>query len=175
MSLLQIQPEIGTDPSPWFAVRTRSNQERNIATAFEFKNLEHYLPTYQTVSRWTDRKVVIQRPFFPGYVFCRFRLENRLPVLTTPGVVAVVGFGSEPAAIPDSQIETVRQVLGSGLATEPCPFLKEGQRIRVVRGPLQGVEGILLQKKADWKLVVSIDLLQRSLAVEVDQDSVKSV
>lgn len=160
---------------PWFAVRTRSNQERVAAQVLEGKGYEHYLPVYRSRRRWSDRVVTTEIPLFPGYVFCRFDPKNRLPVVTTPGVVSVIGFGSEPAPIPDTEIEAIQTVLSSGLAAEPCPFLREGQRVRIEKGSLKDLEGILIKKKSDWRLVVSVTMLQRSVSVEVDREWVTSL
>jgi transcription antitermination factor NusG len=133
------------------------------------------LPTYKTKRRWSDRVVESDRPLFPGYVFCRFDHKARLPILTTPGVVAVIGFGNDPAPIEETEIEAVRTVLRSGLATEPCPFLREGQRVRVKRGALEGVEGILMKKKNEFRMVVSVGMLQRSIAVEIDREWIDAI
>jgi transcription antitermination factor NusG len=160
---------------PWFGLRTRSNHEKLAATALSGKGYEHYLPTYKTQKRWSDRVVESDRPLFPGYVFCRFDPKLRLPILTTPGVVSVIGFGNDPAPIDDQEIEAVRKVLRSGLATEPCPFLREGQRIRVKCGSMEGVEGILVKKKKDLRMVISVVMLQRSMSVEVDSDWIDSI
>jgi transcription antitermination factor NusG len=155
---------------PWYGIRTKSNHERVAAVVLQSKGYEQYLPVYRRRRRWSDRIVETDRPLFPGYVFCRFDARKRLPIVSTPGVVSVVGFGSEPAPISDSEIEAVRAILRSGLAAEPCPFLREGQRIRVRRGSLEGLEGILLKKKSDWRIVVSVAMLQRSVAVEIDRE-----
>jgi transcription antitermination factor NusG len=162
-------------PLPWFGIRTRSNQEKMAASGLESKGFEHYLPTYRSRRRWSDRIVESDQPLFSGYVFCRFNPQQRLPIVTTPGVVSIIGFGKEPAPIADSEIEAVQTVLRSGLAAEPCPFLREGQRVRVKRGALEGVEGILLRKKSEWRMIVSISMLQRSLAVEIDRDCITTV
>jgi len=113
---------------------------------------------------------VSDRPLFPGYVFCRFDPKVRLPILTTPGVISVVGFGNEPAPIDSSEIEAIQAVMNSGLHTEPCAFLREGQRILVTRGSLTGLEGLLLRKKSEWRMVVSVAMLQRSISVEIDRE-----
>jgi transcription antitermination factor NusG len=160
---------------PWFAVRTRSNFEQLTATLLRSKGLEEFLPAAMTRRRWSDRVKTIETPLFPGYVFCRFDVQNRLPVLTTPGVVGIVGIGKQPVAIPDHEIANIRSILRSGLAAQPWPFLRVGERILIDRGPLAGTEGILLRMKGEWRLVASIDLLQRSIAVEVDRDWVKPV
>jgi transcription antitermination factor NusG len=133
------------------------------------------LPVYRGRRRWSDRIVESDRPLFPGYIFCRFDAQKRFPIVSTPGVVSVVGFGNEPAPISDTEIEAVRSVLHSGLAAEPFPFLSEGQRIRVRRGSLEGLEGILVKKKSDWRIVVSVAMLQRSVAVEIDREWITTI
>jgi len=155
---------------PWYAVRTRSNFEKIASVALENKGLKPYLPTYRDKRRWSDRVVVSDTPLFRGYVFCRFNPLHRLPVLTTTGVISIVGCGNEPAPINDCEIEAIQLILRSGLATEPCPFLKEGQTVRVTRGALAGVEGILTKKKSDFRLVISVTMLQRSISVEIDRE-----
>ncbi|MFL6546628.1 MAG: transcription termination/antitermination protein NusG [Candidatus Udaeobacter sp.] len=155
---------------PWFGLRTKSNQEKTAARVLQGKGFEHYLPVYRNLSRWSDRVVDQQRPLFPGYLFCRFDAKKRLPIITTPGVVSIIGFGKEPAPIPEQEIEAIHTILRSGLPSEPCPFLREGQRVRVVHGCLEGVEGILLKKKSQWRMVVGVEMIQRSLAVEIDRE-----
>ena len=169
------QPSIQPPIQPWYGVRTKSNHERLAAAVLESKGYEQYLPVYRSRRRWSDRVVEKNRPLFPGYVFCRFDARKPLPIVSTPGVVSVVGFGNEPAPISDTEIEAVQTLLLSGLATEPCPFLHEGQRIRVNRGSLEGLEGILLKKKTDWKIVVSVTMLQRSVSVEIDREWITSI
>ena len=153
---------------PWYAVRTRSNFERTASTVLAGKGYEQYLPLYREKKRWSDRTVISALPLFPGYVFCRFDSKKRVPILSTPGVFAIVGFGTEAAPIPDDEIEAIERVLHSGLAAGPCPFIREGQRIRIKYGPLENVEGILLKKKSEWRMVVSVPMLQRSVSVEID-------
>jgi transcription antitermination factor NusG len=160
---------------PWYVVRTRSNQEKIAATALASKGFEEYLPCYKAQRRWSDRVVETSLPLFPGYVFCRFDASLRSPIITTPGVVSLVAFGKDPAPIPDSEIEAIKDVLRSDPTAEPCPFLKEGQRVRIKYGLLQGLEGILLKEKSKWRIVVSITMLQRSVSAEVDRDWVVAV
>lgn len=155
---------------PWFGVRTRSNHEKVTATLLSAKGYEQYLPSYKSRKRWSDRVVETERPLFPGYVFCRFDPKLRMPILTTPGVVTVIGFGNEPAPISDAEIEAVQAVLRSGLRAEPCHYLHEGQRIRVNQGSLMNLEGILVRKKSEWRMVVSVSMLQRSISVEIDRE-----
>lgn len=162
-------------PLPWFALRTRSNFEKVTAVALENKGLMPYLPTYRNKRRWSDRVVIADTPLFQGYVFCRFDPLNRLPVLTTVGVISIVGCGNEPAPIDDQEIDAIDAILRSGLATEPCPFLREGQKVRVKFGALAGVEGILTKKKSDFRLVISVTMLQRSISVEIDREWIEVV
>ncbi len=155
---------------PWYGVRTKSNHEKVASSVLQGKGYQQYLPVYRSRKRWSDRIVETEMPLFPGYVFCRFDAKQRLPVISTPGVVAIVGFGSDPAPIADTEIEAIQAILASGLSAQPCDFLREGQRIRVARGSLEGLEGILLKKKSEWRMVVSISMLQRSISVEIDRE-----
>lgn len=155
---------------PWYGVRTRRNLERVAARVLNGKGYEQYLPVYRNRRRWSDRVVTTEVPLFAGYVFCRFDSSRPLPIVTTPGVVSIVGFGNHPAPIPDDEIKAIESILKSGIGTEPCPFLQEGQRVRVTHGSLKDLEGILIKKKSDWRLVVSISMLQRSVSVEIDSD-----
>ena len=160
---------------PWFGIRTRPNHEKVTAAILENKDFEPYLPTYRTRRKWSDRTVESDQPLFPGYVFCRFDPLKRLPILTTPGVVSIVGCGNKPAPISDEEIEAIQSVLDLGLSAEPYPFLREGQRVRVTRGSLEGLEGILVKKKSECRIVVSVSLLQRSISVEIDRDWITTI
>ena len=159
---------------PWYAIRTRSNQERVASASLLGKGYEPYLPLCKIRRRRFDRFVTVEVPLFPGYVFCQFNYGRRMPILTTPGVVSIIGFGSDPAPIPNEEIHAVRTILESGLAAAPHPFLHEGQRIRINYGPMKGVEGILVMKRGDSRLVVSICLLQRSVSVELESDHISA-
>jgi transcription antitermination factor NusG len=167
----EIAPEI--IHYPWFAVRVRSNHERIAAAHLRERGYEEFSPAWKTERRWSDRTKEIDQFLFPGYVFCRLNPSDRLPVLTAPGVVDVVGFGKIPAPIPEQEIENVRQMVQSGLFVMPWPFLKLGHRVLIERGPLAGVEGILDEVKGKWRLVVSVQLLQRSVAAEVDRNWIR--
>lgn len=156
----------------WFAAAVRPQHERAVAGALRARGIEQYLPLYRARRRWSDRWKELELPLFSGYVFARFAPAGRREVLTTPGLVAIVGFGGRPAEILPEQIAAVRRLSGSGLRLEPWPFLKTGQRVRIERGPLAGLEGVLLRVKAPWRLIVSIDLLERSVAAEVDREAV---
>jgi len=158
-------------PLPWYGIRTKSNFEKITATALANQGYETYLPLYRTKKRWSDRIVEAETPLFRGYVFCRLDPKIRVPVLSSPGVVSIVGFGNEPVPIPDSEIDGIRRILASGYAVEAMSYLKEGSRVRIKKeGALYGLEGILLKKKSEWKLVISVEMLQRSVAVEIDRD-----
>jgi transcription antitermination factor NusG len=160
---------------PWYGIRTKSNHEKVAAVSLENRGYERYLPVYKRRRRWSDRVVETDQPLFPGYLFCRFDANKRQSIVTAPGVVSVVGFGGEPAPIPESEIHAIQAVLHSGLAAEPCPFVREGQHIRVTSGSLEGLEGILLKKKSDWRMVVSVPMLQRSVSVEIDRECISTV
>jgi transcription antitermination factor NusG len=157
-------------PLSWYAVRVRTNAEKSVSVALRAKGYEEYLPLYQHNSRWTDRFKILERPLFPGYVFCRLDPTFRRPLLTVPGVNGIVGFGRAFAPIEDSEIEAVRRVVLAGLPAMRGPFLASGQRVRIRSGPLDGVEGVLTRIKNTLCVVVSITILQRSVAVEVDRD-----
>jgi transcription antitermination factor NusG len=154
---------------PWYAIRTKSNCERMAALSLGNKGYKQYLPLYRKPATGAEA------PLFPGYVFCRLDLSIPFRIVTTPGVVAIVGFGRDPMPISDAEIEAVQTVLQSGLAAAPCPFLLEGQRVRVVRGALSGLEGILLSKKNQLRMVISVTMLQRSISVEIDREYITSV
>ena len=160
---------------PWFAVRVRSNYERVTAIHLRERGYEEFVPRFQVERRWTDRRKRVDQFLFPGYVFCRINVEQRLPVLTTPGVVGLVGFGKTPTPIPEKEIQGIRTMLQAGLPVTPWPFLQVGQHVVIERGPLEGVEGILEQVKGKFRLVVSICLLQRSISAEVDREWVRPI
>ena len=160
----------GFDLKPWFAVRVSSKHERMATQVLQHKEYETFLPLYKVRRRWSDRFKIIEAPLFPGYIFCRIDPGNQLPVLTTPGVVQIVSFGKTPAPVEESEIAALRAIVNSSLPAKPWPYLREGQRIRIEYGPLTGVEGILLKFKNQNRLVASVTILQRSVAVELDDD-----
>jgi transcription antitermination factor NusG len=142
---------------------------------FVERNVEHFLPTFEMVRRWKDRRVRLQMPLFSGYVFVRLALENRLQVLRVPSVVRLVGFGGQPAPLPDTELEALRLGMTWHLRAQPHPYLTIGRRVRIRCGPLAGVEGILIRKKNALRVVLSIDLIQRSASVEVDASSLERI
>ena len=163
-------------PDPmWYALTVKPNHERAAARALESKALETFVPLARSRRRWSDRIQELELPLFAGYVFCRFPGTERARILSTPGVNSVVGFGNRPAGVEDAEIRALRTLVASGLPVGPWPYLRVGERVRVEAGPLCGVEGILTQMKDAWRVVVSIELLQRSIAAEVDRDSLSVV
>jgi transcription antitermination factor NusG len=158
---------------PWFALRVKSRSEKIVSTIARNKGFEEFLPLYQSRRRWSDRFKSVDVPLFPGYVFCRLNPEFRLPLLTIPGVLSFVGIGKVPVPIDDSEIAAIQTAVGSGLLAEPYPFLEVGQRVRIAEGPLTGIEGLLVEVRKQQRLAVSVSLLKRSVAVEIDRHWVR--
>ena len=155
----------------WYAIYTSANHERRVAQQLAVRGIEHFLPQYESIRKWKDRKVRLERPLFPGYVFVHLALQNRLPVLQVPGVARFVGFDGLPTAVPEEDLVRVREFLGHGFRAEPHPFIRAGRRVRVKRGPLAGMEGIVVRRKNGRRFVISFELIQRAMAVEVaDED-----
>lgn len=159
----------------WFAARVRSNFEHVAAAHLRERGFEEFTPTYQVERQWSDRKKVIDQVLFPGYVFCRINPLERRNVITVPGLIGLVGAGKTPLPIPESEIEAIRQMVSSGVLVTPWPFLAIGQRVLIERGPLAGVEGILDSAKGRSRLVVSINMLQRSVSAEVNRSWIRPV
>jgi transcriptional antiterminator NusG len=159
----------------WFALRLRSNCERVAAMHLHQRGYQEYAPSYKIEKRWSDRTKQIDQFLFPGYIFCRFDPSDRLPVLSAPGVVDVVGFGKTPQDIPETEIERVRRMVESGLLVTPYPYVQVGQAVLIERGPLAGVEGILVEVKGNTRLVVSVNLLRRSVSAEVDRHWIRPI
>ena len=156
----------------WFALRTRSRHEKLVRDQLKNQGLEPLLPTVKRLSQWKDRKKEIEVPLFSGYCFVRIVLEHKVPVLKTIGVVDIVGSSHRPEAIPDEEIEAIKTLMKSVLPYDPHPYLQEGMKVEVVRGPLQGVRGILLRKDKRHRLVLGVRLIQQAAAVEIDVNDV---
>lgn len=152
----------------WFALSVKSRYEKIVATFLENKGYDWFLPLYKARRLWSDRIKEIDTPLFPGYIFCRFDIYDRLPILVIPGVQHVVGGGKLPIPIESSEIEALQALSRTELAREPWPFLKVGDQVRIGYGSLAGAEGILLQIKGRHRLILSVTLLQRSVAVDID-------
>ena len=153
---------------PWFALQVKGNYENVVAAHLSGKGYEWFLPLYKSRNRWSDRWKEINRPLFPGYLFCQLNPLNRIPILTIPGVARIVGTAKNPVAIDEAEIAAIQATVKSGLPSQPWPYLQIGLRVRIEHGPLCGLEGILLDFKGEHRLVLSVTLLQRSVAVEVD-------
>jgi transcription antitermination factor NusG len=158
---------------PWWAVYTRHQHEKTVAQLLSTKGFEVFLPLYDSMRRWRDRSKLLSLPLFPGYVFLRGGLGRRLHVLTTPGVHTILSNGEKIAAIPDQEIDAIRRAVNSPARVEPHPFLRCGERVRVTRGSLEGVQGVLVRKKSMYRLVLSVEMLAQSVAVEVDAADVE--
>jgi transcription antitermination factor NusG len=152
----------------WFAIHTKYQHEDLAAQSLAYKGFEVFLPQYTSVRQWSDRTKALCAPLFPCYLFLREGAEHQLNILTTPGVHGLVGFAGVPAIIPDVEIEAVRRTIARCAHVEPHPFLKCGDWVRVKCGPLEGIEGILVRNKKQFRLVLSVELVQKSAAVEVD-------
>jgi transcription antitermination factor NusG len=155
---------------PWFAVRVKSNFEKRVTASLIGRGLNAFLPEYETRRRWSDRYKTIDCPLFPGYVFCRIDLNHRLPVLSTPGFLYIVSSGSKPTPVDEAEIARIQMVVHSGLSALPWPTLAVGQKVRLVRGPLSGLQAILLEVGKQKCVYVGVTLLRRGVSVKVDSD-----
>jgi transcription antitermination factor NusG len=167
-------PEASTE-TPWVALVVRPRTERKVQAGLSNAGLETFVPWHGVRHRWSDRIKVIEQNLFPGYIFCRSTFAERLLVMKQPGVEWVVSFNHAPALIPDNEIAALRRTVASGLPLGPWPFLKDGQRVRIERGVLAGIEGTLTRDSAAWRVAVSVPTLYRSVAVEVDRDMVRPI
>jgi transcription antitermination factor NusG len=158
--------------SAWYAAYTCSRHEKRIAQQLQDRGIEYFLPVYRSVRRWKDRKKELELVLFPGYVFVRLELTNRLQVLQLPGVVSFVSFNGQPAVLPGNDIDALRNGLSHNMLAEHHPFLNVGRRVRVVYGPLSGAQGILVRRRNNSRLVISIEAIMRSVAVEIDEADV---
>ncbi len=170
VSAWQVDDDCKTTTPRWYALTVRHQHERQTEQSLKYKGWETLVPIYRKRARWSDRTQDVECPLFSGYVLCHFPLEERIRVLDTPGVARIVGFGGAPAAIDKREIEEIQQVMASHFPVQPWPYLKAGDRVRVERGPLRGMEGTLLSSNDRPRLVIGVEMLQRSLAVEVDPD-----
>jgi len=159
---------------PWFAILAKTGREKNATLLLENSGFECYLPVSKSRRKWSDRMKEIDVPLFPGYLFCRMNPNDRLPVLITPGVVQIVGTGKTPIPIEEEEIAAIQRVGSSGLSTMPWPYLRVGQMAQIAEGPLRGMSGIVVRIKSGLKLVLSVQLLQRSIAVEIDRTWIRA-
>jgi len=165
----------GSQRFSWFALQVRTRHEPGVAGFLESKGYEIFLPLCTCRKRWSDRVKNVEIPLFPGYLFCRFDPRERLPILKTPGVVQVVGYNRVPVPVEESEIQAIQTLMKSGLPNQPWPFLSVGDQVRIEAGPLRGCEGLLVEFKGSHRLVLSVTLLHRSVAVEIESACVKSL
>jgi transcription antitermination factor NusG len=161
--------------SYWYALTVKPRHERTASQYLRDKGFDELSPIYHACRRWSDRLKEVELCLFPGYVFCRFSYEERLRVLGTPGIISIVGFAKTPSPVPDAEIAGIQAMVKSGRRMEPWPYLRIGERVRIEEGCLQGLCGGLVREKDRWRVVVSVEILQRSVAVEVDREAVTRV
>jgi transcription antitermination factor NusG len=159
----------------WYAAHTRANHEKLVAEQLGRRVVEHFLPLYHSVRKWADRRKRLEIPLFPGYIFVRLPYRERLRVLEIPSVARLVGFNNLPTRLPDAEMEALRNGLTGPLRAVPHPYLKAGRRVCIIRGPLEGCQGILLRNRGDLRVVLSVDLIMRSVAVEVGAEDIVPV
>ena len=157
----------------WYALRTRSRHEKRVQDQLRARGIEPFLPTIERWSQWKDRRKLVTFPLFPGYCFARFTQRDRLTVLTAQGVVQIVGNPEGPLSVPDAEIESVRRLVTSTLPYDPHPYLEEGRLVEVIRGPLKGLEGVLVRKGARARFVIRITLIHQAASVELDAHDVR--
>jgi transcription antitermination factor NusG len=153
---------------PWFALQVRTRHEGCVADYLDGKGYESFLPLYKCRKRWSDRIKEVETPLFPGYLFCRFDPEERLPILKTPGVIQIVGYNHSSTPVDETEISAIQTLVATGIPNRPWPFLHAGDTVRIQSGPLRGLQGVLVSFKGNCRLVLSLTLLQRSVAVEID-------
>lgn len=152
----------------WYAVYTRARHEKRVAGQLAERSVECFLPMYRSARRWNDRSRLVELPLLPGYLFIRIALRDRLLALQIPSVVRMLEFHGQPVAVPEAEVQQIRDALHSSLRMEPHPYLRTGSRARVTRGPLEGTEGYIVRHKSTFRVVISLHLLLRSVAVELD-------
>lgn len=160
---------------PWFALHVRCRHERIVEESLTGKGYAVLAPSYRVRRKRADRTVEVEESLFPGYLFCQFDPRQRLPVLKTPGLVRVVGTRTSPEPVDELEIASIRAIVNSGRPVQPWPYLRAGHRVRIEAGPLAGASGVLVSVKNDTRLVASVTLMQRSVAVEIDRDIVTPV
>ena len=157
----------------WFAVRTWSRHEKTVVEQLRRKQIDTFFPLYHSPKRWKNGQIGAQLPLFPGYLFVRINIQDRLPVLQTSGVARFVGFGHKPTALPESEITKLEAAMKKGIMVYPHPYLAVGDRVRIGRGPLMGLTGVLTRHKQELRVVLSVELIAKSISVELDSADVE--
>ena len=160
---------------PWYAVQVRAHNEQKTAKALVSKGYECLVPVYRQRRKWSDRTKIVELALFPGYLFSRFDVQKRLPVLTTDGVISVVGIGKTPHPLDPHEMEQIRMVVDLNHPALPCPFLKVGQRVRITAGPLTGVQGLLAQRRGETRVVLTVSVLEKAISVQVESDAIQQL
>ncbi|MCC6590607.1 MAG: UpxY family transcription antiterminator [Bryobacterales bacterium] len=169
------EPGGGLNGSAWYAIQVKTTWEKQAGQLLENKGYEIFVPLRKTKRKWSDRTKEMEVPLFPSYIFGRFDAKNRLPILTTPAVFGIVSAGKQLLPVPDEQVEAIQNLIKSGVSILSSPFLKIGQRVVVEGGALDGQKGILTRFKNSWRVVISVDLIQQAVAVEVDREQVRVI
>jgi transcription antitermination factor NusG len=169
----RVTPSDTVDVRRWYALYTCPRHEKRVAEQIEQRSISCFLPVYRSVRRWKDRRKELELALFPGYVFVRIDLKDRLRVLQLPSVVRFVSFNGQPTPLPEGEVESLINGLANGVCAAPHPYLTVGRHVRVIRGPLAGMQGILVRRKDRFRIVLSLDLIMRSVAVEVDESDVE--
>ena len=160
---------------PWYVTYTCPRHEKYVAQQLTEREIGSFLPLYTSVRRWKDRRKCLELPLFPGYVFVQMTDRNRLDILRLPGVVQIVSFQGKPAPVPLAEIDALRRGMAGSVVVQPHPFLQAGRRVRIIDGPMAGVEGIFVRRKDQVRIVISISLIQRSVAMEIGEADVEPV
>lgn len=165
--------DLSAEEPSWYAVYTIVRHEKAVNLALTEKNIDTFLPIKKVVNRWKDRKKEVHIPLFPGYLFVNSSLENRLKILSTRGVIQILGINGFPTSVSNEQIESIKSILETNLICDPCPYLTQGKEVIIIRGPLEGTSGRIVERKGEYRLILSMDLIKRSVSVEVDIDDVE--
>jgi transcription antitermination factor NusG len=173
--LISNSADLDTHTAHWYAAYTNARHEKVVAQQLQQRQVETFVPLYRSWHRWKDRRKQVELALFPSYVFVRIAARERLCVLQVPGVVNLVSFNGQLAALPEHEINALRNGLDNDIYAEPHPYLRIGRRVRVVAGPMAGTEGILSRKKDKCRVIISIEVLMRSIAVEVDGADLEAV
>lgn len=164
-----------SDPMPWHALYTWARHEKKVALHFEERGITYFLPLYTALHKWNKKTAKVSLPLFPGYVFVQTSREARHIPLAVPGVVHFVGPATSPAEIPAEEVECLRNLLKTQRKAQPHPYLAPGNRVRIASGPMSGVTGIIQRTSTGCRIIISVDMIMRSVAVEVDADSLVAV
>src|ERR1041385_1037560 len=162
------------DAEPWFALQVVPRHEKSVDKILEYRGCKHFLPTYRVRRRWSDRVSIIEEPLFHGYVFCRSQSNLMEIIRGSPGIIRIVAFGGKPHAVPDKEIEALQHIVRGKREYSAFPYLNVGQKVRVISGPFTGISGIITRFKNHYRLVVSLDVIMKSVSVEIDQSEVAS-